>query len=190
MPFRSDLLGLKNKYNCQIYLETGLYKITENSSINQALRCKFDKVYSIELEKKWIDYATPQLKKYIDENKCELIHDDSANMEKYILTNTDFNNKRVFFFLDAHVDNKDIKTPHKFKCPVIAELTAINKLQRKDHIICIDDMRIIRNRFPWGENKFDNYYGEMIKKLKEINENYKIDFIKGFVERDILIAYV
>tara|TARA_B110000261_G_C13097089_1_gene362456 strand:- start:1533 stop:2105 length:573 start_codon:yes stop_codon:yes gene_type:complete len=190
MPFKSDLLGLKNEHNCQIYLETGLYKINEKSSINQALKCKFDKVYSVELEKKWIDFATPQLKKYIDENKCELIHDDSANMEKYILNNTDFYNKRALFFLDAHIDNINIKTQYKFKCPVIAELTAISKLKRKDHIICIDDMRYIRTSSPWGETQFDNYYDEMIKILKEINKNYKIDFIKGVIERDILIAYV
>ena len=35
MPFNYDLLEIKNKYKCEIYLETGLYKLRENSSINK-----------------------------------------------------------------------------------------------------------------------------------------------------------
>ena len=98
MPFKSDLLEIKNKHNCEIYLETGLFKINENSSINKAIKCNFDKVYSVELEKKWIDYAYPQLIEYINTNKCELIHDDSANLEKYIINNKDFQEKKPCFF--------------------------------------------------------------------------------------------
>lgn len=190
MPFKSDLLEIKNKHNCQIYLETGLFKINENSSINKALRCEFDKVYSVELEKKWIDYAYPQLVEYINTNKCMLIHDDSANLEKYIINNKDFEDKKALFFLDAHVDNSEIKTNYKFKCPVIAELESIKKLSRNDHVICIDDIRYIKTKTPWGETQYDNYYNEMINRLKNINNNYKIDFIQGVIEKDLLIAYV
>lgn len=190
MPFKSDLQHIKNTYNCEIYLETGLYKLNENSSIKKALSCDFNRVYSIELEKKWIDYASPQLMDYINQNKCCLIHDDSANLEKYIINNSDFENKKAIFFLDAHVDNTDIHTPHLFKCPVIAELNAISKLKRNDHIICVDDIRIIKGSSPWGETAFNNYYDEMLKQIKNINENYKIDFIQGVVEKDLLIAYI
>jgi hypothetical protein len=190
MPFKSNLKEIKDKYNCDIYLETGLYKLNENSSINTALKCNFEKVYSVELEKKWIDFAKPILNEYIDYNKCELIHDDSANLDKYILNDINFEDKRAIFFLDAHVDNTDIQTTHKFKCPVIAELTAISKLSRNDHVICIDDMRYIKTKTPWGETQFDNYYNEMLNLLKKINTNYKIDFIEGIIEKDVLIAYV
>lgn len=190
MPFNSNLLEIKNKHHCEIYLETGLYKLKEISSISKALRCGFDKVYSVELEKKWIDYAYPQLKELINSNKCELIHDDSANLEKYIVNNKNFEEKKVLFFLDAHVDNNDITTKHIFKCPVIAELKAIKKLSRNDHVICIDDMRCIKTKRPWGETKYNNYYNEMINMLKEINSEYKIDFIQGVIEKDLLIAYV
>ena len=167
-----------------------LYKLSEKSSITKALACNFDKVYSVELEKKWIDYAYPHLKEHINANKCHLIHDDSANLEKYIINNKDFDENRVIFFLDAHVDNPQIKTPHKFKCPVIAELEAIRKLKRNDHIICIDDIRIIKESNPWGETKYNNYYDIVLKQLKEININYNFDFLKGVVENDVLIAYV
>lgn len=190
MPFNSDLLEIKNKYKCEIYLETGLYKLRENSSINKALRCGFDKVYSIELEQKWIDYAYPKLLEHINTNKCQLIHDDSANLDKYIINNKDFEEKKVLFFLDAHVDHPEIKTNHKFKCPLIAELEAIKKLSRNDHIICIDDMREIKKKKPWGENNYDDFYNEMTNMLKKINNNYKINFIQGLIERDLLLAYV
>lgn len=193
MPFNTDLQKIKKDYKCNIYLETGLYKLSEKSSITKALDCKFDKVYSIELEKKWIDYATPQLSNYINDNKCILINDDSANLEKHIVNNKDFNEERAIFFLDAHVDNAEIKTPHRFKCPVIAELQAINKLKRNDHIICIDDIRIIKDSSPWGvwgETSYKNFYEEMIQQLKKINIDYKFDFLKGVVENDVLIAYI
>ena len=190
MPFKANLLEIKNKHHCEIYLETGLYKLRKESSINKALMCEFDKVYSIELEKKWIDYAYPQLKELINSNKCELIHDDSANLEKYIVNNKNFEEKKVLFFLDAHVDNNEITTKHIFKCPVIAELKAIKKLTRNDHIICIDDMRYIKTTTPWGETQFKDYYGEMINVLKDINSEYKVDFIEGIIEKDLLIAYV
>ena len=190
MPFKSDLLQIKQTHDCDIYLETGLFKINENSSINKAIRCGFDKVYSVELEKKWIDYALPELTEYINLNKCELIHDDSANLEKYIVNNKDFEEKKALFFLDAHIDNNEIKTSHKFKCPVIAELKAIRKLSRNDHIICIDDIRYIKTKTPWGETQFNNYYDEMMNMLKYINPNYKIDFITGVVPKDLLIAYI
>ena len=51
-------------------------------------------------------------------------------------------------------------------------------------------MRIIKEKNPWGEKKFDNFYDEMIKRLKNINIDYKIDFIEGIKENDVLIAYL
>lgn len=189
MPFKADLIKIKETYNCDIYLETGLYILREESSITKALNSNFDKVYSIEIQKKHFDYASVELSKKYHIDKYKLILDDSVNLKKYIVNNPDFEDKRAIFFLDAHVDS-GMKELAQFKCPVIAELEAIQSLKRKDHIICIDDMRIIKEKNPWGEKKFDNFYDEMIKRLKNINIDYKIDFIEGIKENDVLIAYL
>ena len=67
------------------------------------------------------------------------------------------------FFLDAHVDNENI---HKYKkyCPLFEELSAIVSLERKDHIIMIDDLRIIKGSFPWGERSYE--MGDSLQQIK------------------------
>ena len=108
----------------------------------------------------------------------------------FILNNSDFNN-RTIFFLDAHVDNSNIHNYSK-KCPVFDELTAISKLARNDNILCIDDMRIMKTNFPWGETSYsDINFEEKIKELiLTINKDYKFKYLDGYEKDDILIAYV
>ena len=110
-------------------------------------------------------------------------------MKKY-LTGNDFNNKTMFF-LDAHVDNNNIHN-YKKKCPLFEELTAISSLERKDHIILVDDLRIIKSAFPWGERSYGNIdFLEQIKlKILSINENYKFSTLDGHIKDDVLIAYL
>lgn len=186
MPFHADLQKIKDDNNCQIYLETGLYK---NKSLRKAISCGFDKSYSVEIQKMWVDNANKELPEYFSKDKYILIHDDSSNLKKYIVDNPDFEDKRAIFFLDAHVDS-GMKETAKFRCPVIAELEAINFLKRKDHIICIDDIRIIKEKQPWGEHRYADFYNEMVNILKKINVDYKIDFLQGHQENDVLIAYL
>lgn len=95
------------------------------------------------------------------------------------------------FFLDAHVDNMDIHN-YKKKCPLFEELLAIANLERKDHIILIDDLRIIKSAFPWGEKSYGNIdFLEQIKiKILSINKNYKFSTLDGHIKNDVLIAYL
>ena len=115
--------------------------------------------------------------------------DDSVNMKKYLMTD-DFKNKTIFF-LDAHVDNMDIYNYIK-KCPLFDELEAIKSLERKDNVILIDDLRIIKNSFPWGEQSYGNInFLEQIKNtILTINKDYKFDTLNGHIEDDVLLAYV
>ena len=121
--------------------------------------------------------------------KYNLYLDDSVNMKKYLMTD-DFKNKTIFF-LDAHVDNMDIYNYIK-KCPLFDELEAIKSLERKDNVILIDDLRIIKNSFPWGEQSYGNInFLEQIKNtILTINKDYKFDTLNGHIEDDVLLAYV
>lgn len=191
MPISFDLEFIRNKHNCEIYFETGLYDPQcQDISLYKALQCNFTKLYSIEIRKDFVDLANVLMKNDIDTNRLTLINDDSVNFSKYIIGNDDFK-KKTLFFLDAHVDNSNIKNFTMF-CPVINELLAIKKLERNDHVILIDDVRILNQPFPWNEYQFgDIDWIQTIKNIiLSINCNYKFEYLEGHILKDVLMAYV
>jgi hypothetical protein len=189
MPINFDLENLRTSFNCVNYFETGLWDPRTDVSSKKALTCGFEKVYCIEIRKDWVDLGNEIFKDDITKGVYKLYLDDSTNMKKYII-NDDFKN-RTIFFLDAHVDNNNI-TNYKKKCPLFEELEAIKSIERKDNIILIDDLRIIKNAFPWGEDSYGNI--DFLQQIKEyilsINENYKFATLDGFIKDDVLIAFV
>jgi len=189
MPIAFDIEKLRQKYNCINYFETGLWDPRGNVSSKQALRCGFDKIYCIEIRKDWVELGQKVFNEDIEKGRYNLYLDDSTNMKKY-LTGDDFNNKTMFF-LDAHVDNANIHN-YKKRCPLFEELSAIKSLERKDNIILIDDLRIIKSAFPWGETSYGNIdFLEQIKmKILSINENYNFSTLDGHIKDDVLIAYI
>jgi hypothetical protein len=189
MPISFDLESLRKEYNCVNYFETGLWDPRSNVSSKQALSCGFDKVYCIEIRKDWVDLGNDIFKEYIIKGRYNLYLDDSTNMKKYIM-NDNFSNKTMFF-LDAHVDNNNIHN-YKRKCPLFDELEAIKSIERKDNIILIDDLRIIKSAFPWGETSYGNI--DFLQQIKQtiltINKDYKFATLNGHVNDDVLIAYL
>lgn len=189
MPISFDLEELRNAFNCVNYFETGLWDPRENVSSKLALSSGFKKIYCIEIRKDWVDIGKKLFKDDIDSGRYNLYLDDSTNMKKYLMTD-DFKN-RTIFFLDAHVDNSNIHM-YKRKCPLFDELDAIKSLERKDNIILIDDLRIIKSSFPWGETSYGNIdFLEQIKKtILTINNKYKFTTLDGHIADDVLLAYL
>ena len=189
MPISFDLEDLRVKHNCVNYFETGLYDPRTNVSSKVALTCNFDKVYCIEIRKDWVELGNLVFKDYIATGKYNLYLDDSTNMKKYVMN--DNLKHKTMFFLDAHVDNENINN-YKKKCPLFDELEAIKSIERKDNVILIDDLRIIKNSFPWGEKSYgDIDFLQQIKNtILTINKDYKFDTLNGDVRDDILLAYI
>lgn len=190
MPINFDLEQLRKNFNCTNYFETGLYDPRrDNASSKQALKCNFKKVFCIEIREDWVNLGKQEFQSDINSGKYNLYLDDSTNMKKY-LTNTDFNN-RTIFFLDAHVDNSNINNYNK-KCPLFEELDAIDGLKRKDNIILIDDLRILKTPLPWGETSYGNinFVDQIKQKIFSINKDYKISTLNGNIENDVLIAFI
>jgi hypothetical protein len=189
MPISFDLEELRKKHNCINWFETGLWDPRSDVSSRKALSCGFDKVFCIEIRNDWVDLGKQEFKNYIEIGRYNLYLDDSTNMKKY-LTSDIFKNKTMFF-LDAHVDNGNI---HNFKkrCPLFYELDAIKNLERKDHVILVDDLRIIKSSFPWGETSYGNI--DFLQQIKDtiltINSEYKFGLLDGHVKDDVLIAYI
>jgi hypothetical protein len=189
MPISFDLEQLRAKYDCVNFFETGLWDPRENVSSRQALLCGFEKVFCIEIRNDWVELGKSVFNEYITTGKYNLYLDDSVNMKKY-LTTEDFKN-RTIFFLDAHVDNGNIKN-YKKNCPLFDELEAIKGIERKDNIILIDDLRIIKEAFPWGEQSYGNidFLQQIKNTILTINKDYKFDTLNGHIPDDILLAYI
>ena len=190
MPIRFNLEELREKYKCKNYFETGLYDSrNEESSSKHALSCKFDKVFCIEILQKWVDLGKEIFKEDIQKGRYNLYLDDSTNMNKY-LNSEDFKHKTIFF-LDSHVDNSNIHN-FKKKCPLFEELSAIKNIERKDNIILVDDLRILKQQFPWGETSYGdiNFVEKIKEQILSINQDYNFSTLDGHVKDDVLLAYV
>ena len=189
MPINFDIEELRQKHNCINYFETGLWDPRTNVSSKQALKCNFDKVFCIEIREDWVNMGKEVFNKDIQKGRYNLYLNDSTNMGKY-LTGHDFNNKTMFF-LDAHVDNSNIHN-YKKRCPLFEELSAIKNLERKDNIILIDDLRIIKRPFPWNETSYGNtnFLEEIKKLILSINKDYKFSTLNGHINDDVLLAYI
>jgi hypothetical protein len=189
MPFVVDLEELRKQHNCVNYFETGLWDPRREVSCRQALSCGFEKVYSMEIEKKWVDLGKEEFKDYIEKGVFSLYHDDSTNMKNYIMTEN-FNNKTMFF-LDAHIDAHNVAN-YKKKCPLFEELEAIKMSKRNDNVILVDDLRIIKTAFPWGESSYGNI--DFLQQIKEfiltINKDYIFSTLDGHIKDDVLMAHI
>ena len=189
MPIAFDLEELRKKHQCVNYLETGLYDPREDVSVKYALRSGFERVISIEIREDWISLGKEIFQKEIAEGRATLIQDDSTRLKQH-LDPVIFQHKSMFF-LDAHVDNTNIHHYQK-KCPLLEELDAIRTLNRNDHVILIDDLRILQTPFPWGETSYENknFIDEIVKKIKRINPLYQFALLDGYIKNDVLLAYV
>jgi hypothetical protein len=189
MPINFDLEKIRKENNCCNYFETGLWDPESDISCKKALSCGFDNIFCIEIREDWVEKGKKIFSEDISKNRCHLILDDSTNMISY-MNNIVFDEKTLFF-LDAHVDNSNIKN-YKFRCPLFHELNAIKSLKRKDNIILIDDIRLLKQPFPWGETAYGkiDFVKEIKNHILQINENYKFDYLNGCVENDVLIAYI
>ena len=66
------------------------------------------------------------------------------------------------------------------------------KLSIKNNIILVDDLRIIKQSFPWGEDSYGNinFYDEIKKIILEINPEYKFITLDGHIKDDVLMCYI
>lgn len=182
MSFKNPKIQLIS-YKSDIFFETGTYK---GATTRMASDIGFEKVITVKLQK----YLHEEAKSLSSDYKnIDFYLGDSPSIMIDILSNID-ENKIITFWLDAHIDPGNYiegETPDIRKCPLYEELEAIKSLRRKDHIILVDDIRAFTKNYGWGH---DLILSEFIDKIKEINPNYKISFIDGEIENDILVARI
>jgi hypothetical protein len=149
------------------------------------LTCDFTKVISIELRQDWVDLAKQLFSKDINSGRLEIIQGDSNLLSNFVK-----DGDRTIFFLDAHVDNSNIKN-YSNMCPLFNEIKAIGELLPKDNIILIDDLCILKTPFPWGERQYGNinFIDSIKEQILNINPTYKFKTLDGHVKDDVLLCY-
>lgn len=175
-----DYKNLRQKYFCDYFLETGYYM---GSGVDRAIHAGFEKIFSIEISSIHVENGRKRHQDYITLGQVEIIQDDSRNLYETI---KQFPTKRFLFFLDAHAD-QSFHHERSINCPVVEELEAIRKHPIKDHVILVDDMRLFRSQSAWARGIIID---KIIEELHKINPNYKISFLKGVAENDVLCATI
>lgn len=176
MPVRFDL----KKYLTDNFIETGTY---HGKGCINAIKSGFKNIYSIEILPEHHKISTENINKYIHDNNIdvniELLVGDSINTLPKLLSKIE---SKSTFWLDGHDVGAGIKG-----CPLYEELYTISKHKIKDHIILIDDLRIIK-RSAWGTH--DINVNTIIDKIYDINPGYNISFENGIIDDDVLVAVV
>lgn len=210
------------KKETNVLFETGMHK---GEGIQRALDCGFEKIFSVDIDKRCIDICTSRFK---HNKNVSLLFNSSDLCLKEISEDKShpLNTEKCCIVLDAHLDDvnnvyslKDKQWPEHIKnrnsfiektfidplgipiqvevpssdCPLIEELIHISNLDVKNHILVIDDYRIIRNKIDWASKSFENTDPkELITNyIKTINKNYTLKFHDSeHGPADILVARI
>lgn len=179
MTISQEVLSkFKNKSN--IFMETGTWfgKTTE-----MAYSIGFKEVFTIELSEKHYHGA---MKKFSAMPNIHCMFGDSVQVLPKILQNI---KEVVVFWLDGHFSMGDTaKGP--MDVPLLQELDAIAKHPIKNHILLIDDIRLIGNESEPVEGWRTFSIQDVKEKILSVNPNYVFHFEDGHVENDILVAQV
>jgi hypothetical protein len=178
MPIQFNL----EPYKTNIFIETGTYR--GGGCIN-AIESGFNEIHSIEIHAPMLEVAKRNLQPYVDKVNINLYLGDSSDTLSIVLANI---NEPATIWLDGHDASTDGGGRGKKGCPLYEELDAIKNHHIKEHIIMIDDLRIINTDNQWGET--DISLKGIKNKLKEINSNYEFFYENGHIENDCLIARV
>jgi len=184
------------EYLSPVFFETGTFL---GEGTKKALSSGFEKVITIELQEYLYNQCVngdlsgenKDLVEEIKSGRVDIHLGDSKDLMWRLIENID---ERITFWLDAHIDGGNYiqeVTPDIPMCPLYEELRIIKKHKRNDHIILIDDIRIMGN-FEKSGHGWGTYVSlDMIKDLIiDINPNYVFKFEDGVEPDDILVAYL
>lgn len=169
-----------SKYSglAKVFVETGTHigKTTE-----LALQLGFQKIYTIELADHFYQRAVKMFARY--PQVC-CIHGDSQEQLKVILSEL---NEPAVFWLDGHWSMGDTAKGSN-AVPIYEELASIESHHIKNHVILIDDLRLMGNKDEPIAEWHDISIDDIKERCLRINSKYKFSFEDGHVRNDILVA--
>lgn len=131
----------------EIFVETGTF---QGDTVNNVLS-HFDRLYSIELCPELYNYSK---KRFKDNSKISIIQGDSTIVLHSICNTVD---KPTFFWLDGHWSGGITGRGEK-DCPLLDEVSIINKHLKNECIVAIDDVRLFGTNISedWSEVTREN----------------------------------
>ena len=118
------------QYDLRILVETG----TSYGEMIEAMKCFFDRIYSVEISKELFEKAKNRFKSY---DHVELIHGDSGKELRNVIGRI---GQPALFWLDGHYSGEGTAKGEK-ETPIYAELNQIFDAPDLGHVIIIDDAR-------------------------------------------------
>jgi len=128
-------------------------------------------------------------------NICRNRFANNSNINLYLKSSTKMFdeisqiNEPITFWLDGHYSGLNTSYDEETFYPLKTELEIIAKHPIKTHTILIDDRRLLIETKENDPNSIGFSEQEIIKKLLEINPAYKIEFIDGAIENDVILAH-
>ena len=157
-----------------VFIETGSY---DGRTIQQALDCGFDEVRSVELSRAYYNICSLRFR---NNPKVRLYFGDTCDTMPAMIADL---STPATFWLDAHIQEG---IAGKYPAPLLYDLGTISKSLIKNHIIIIDDRRLMGNGW-WKDTNED----AVMAALYAINEDYVIEFHDSkAATKDIIVAHV
>lgn len=166
------LTYIKSFFNIETFIQTNFHdeKVTEKATH------LFDCVLSIELGENLYDEACKRFKNC---PKVRLFHGESGDILGDVISCA---NGRILFWLDGHYSGSESGLEVDY-CPLMRELSCIEKSGVLDAVIMIDDVRIFQNSAQCRHYRYPQLQ-EVIDKITQINPEYR-----SYLYADMLIAF-
>lgn len=173
MPIYSDILKTWKK-DSNTMVETGSYI---GDGIAKGLEAGYDKIFSFEIVPENYHVCMERFK---GNSAVNCILGDSIKLLPGVLASI---NERIVFWLDSHFVGETDGDLY----PIMNELKIIKHHSIKNHTILIDDVRL----FADGSDPAMPISIAQVKDfILTINPDYKFAYEAGFIDNDILVAYV
>jgi len=156
------------KYSSDYFIETGC---NTGLGIENAIKVGFKEIISLDIEERFVNICK---NKFSSQKNINVYQADSSKDLFNIIENI---NDQITFWLDGH---------GYYSVPLLSELRQIKLHNRNDHILLIDDMRMLGTEY-WNYLSRD----EIINLIYAINKDYKISYEHSpNADNDIMVCKV
>lgn len=132
---------------------------------------KLKLIYSVELSQELADFS---VSRFVDNKNVTILQWDSWEVISKLSPQI---KERALFFLDGHYSG-NFTAKAKSECPLIQEIRWIALSSNKNHIIVIDDLRLV-----WVHKDYPSLW-ELVSEISLIDKNYNHK-----IDTDMIIFY-
>jgi FkbM family methyltransferase len=170
-----------HRFPNRVFVESGT---SEGWGVQAALNAGFQQIISFELHG---ELAGNCERKFAHDSRVRIVNGDSGTSLGEHIKDI---REPITFWLDGHYTGPGSALGTR-TAPLLEELEWIRQHPIKTHTILINDRRLLKCT---GSATYDGSFGlteaQIRAKLLEINPEYVIEYVNGFVPQDIIVARV